>query len=35
MEERKLYMCFKDLKKAFDRVPRKVMERALRKDWQK
>ena len=30
--EKKLYMCFVDLKKAFDRVPRKVMEWALRKE---
>ena len=29
--EQKLYMCFVDLKKAFNRVPRKVMEWALRK----
>ena len=29
--EQKLYMCFVDLQKAFDRVPRKVMEWALRK----
>ena len=29
--EKKLYMCFVDLKKAFDRVPRKVMKWALRK----
>ena len=27
----KLYMCFVELEKAFDRVPRKVMEWALRK----
>ena len=29
--EKKLYMCFMDLEKAFGRVPRKVMEWALRK----
>ena len=29
--EKKLYMCFVDLETAFDRVPRKVMEWALRK----
>ena len=29
--EQKLYMYFVDLQKAFDRVPRKVMEWALRK----
>ena len=30
-KEQKLYTCFGDLEKAFDRVPRKVMEWALRK----
>ena len=29
--DKKLYMCFVDMEKAFDRVPRKVMELALRK----
>ena len=29
--EQKLHMCFVDLEKVFDRVPRKVMEWALRK----
>ena len=29
--EKKLYMCFVDLDKAFDRVPKKMMEWALRK----
>ena len=28
---KKLYMCFVDPEKAFDRVPRKVLEWALRK----
>ena len=31
VEEKKLYMCFVDLEKVFDRVPRKVIEWALRK----
>ena len=34
-KKKKLYMCFVDLEKAFDWVSRKVMEWALRKDWQK
>ena len=29
--KQKLYMCFRDLEKAFDRVPRKLMEWALKK----
>ena len=29
--EKKLYLCFVNFEKAFDRVPRKVMEWALRK----
>ena len=29
--EKKLYMCFVDLEKAFDRVPKKVIEWAFRK----
>ena len=30
-KNRKLFICFVDLKKAFDRVPKKVIEWALRK----
>ena len=30
-KEKKLYMCFVDLKKAFDRVPRQALEWELRK----
>ena len=30
-KEKKLYMCFVDIEKAFDKVPRKVMEWAMRK----
>ena len=30
-KQKKFYMCFADLEKAFDRVPRKVVERAMRK----
>ena len=31
VKEKKLCMCFLDLKKAFDRLPRKVLEWAMRK----
>ena len=31
-KEKKLYMCFVDLEKAFDRVIRKVLEWAMRKN---
>ena len=30
-KNKKLYICFVDMEKAFDRVPRKVMEWAMRK----
>ena len=30
-KDKKLYMCFVDIEKAFDRMPRKVMEWAMRK----
>ena len=30
-KEKKLYMCFTDLEKAFDRILRKVLEWAMRK----
>ena len=29
---KKLYMCFMDIEKAFDRVPRKVLELVMRKN---
>ena len=32
-KKKKLYMCFVDLEEAFDRVPRKVIEWALRRNW--
>ena len=30
-KNKNLHMCFVDMKKAFDRVPRKVMELAMKK----
>ena len=30
-KKKKLYMCFKNIEKAFDRLLKKVMERAMRK----
>ena len=30
-KDKKLHMCFVDMEKAFHRVPRKVMERTMRK----
>ena len=29
--QKKLYLCFVDMEKAFDRIPKKVMELAMRK----
>ena len=33
MLKEKLYMCFVDLEKPFDRVPRKVLEWAMKKKF--
>ena len=30
-DERKLFMCYVDIEKAFDKVPRKVIEQMVRK----
>ena len=32
LDKEKLYMCLVDLEKAFDRVPRKVLEWAMRRE---
>ena len=34
-KKKMLYMCFVDIEKAFDRKPRKMMEWAMRKFYQK
>ena len=34
-KKKSLYMCFVDLEKAFDKVPRKVVELAMRKKYQR
>ena len=31
-KDKKLYMCFLDMEKAFDRVPQKVIEWAIEKE---
>ena len=31
LKEKRLYMCFEDLEKAFERAPRKALELAMRK----
>ena len=31
VKQKKLYMCFVDLEKAFDKLPRKIVEWAMRK----
>ena len=32
-DKKKFYMCFVDIEKAFDKVPRKVIEWAMRKKF--